>query len=259
MRFKLPFLFVLLVTSLFLTSSSVFAKDNGSGIALSVPIQDKNVFDGDLVSSQNGDYSLSKEPYDHNVYGIVVLAPAVAFESDLGAKAKPVVNSGDIFVRVSTINGQIKQGDPLTTSNIPGVAQKADKTGYIIGIALGSYSQKDSKKIGKILVSFAPKYFSGSAASSIRTNLIDTLKNAPQAMSLSPLVSLRYILAALIAILSFVLGFVYFGKVAMNGVEALGRNPLAAKLIQFSVILNLLLTISIIGVGLAIAYLILML
>ncbi|KKU82490.1 MAG: hypothetical protein UY11_C0046G0010, partial [Candidatus Amesbacteria bacterium GW2011_GWC2_47_8] len=41
--------------------------------------------------------------------------------------------------------------------------------------------------------------------------------------------------------------------------EAVGRNPLAGRLIQLSVVLNLLLTALIMGSGLVIAYLILVL
>lgn len=259
MKLKFAFLVILLTFSAFIRSHQRVLADSGSGIAISVPIADKNVQDGDIVSSQNGAYYLSKVVYDHTVYGVVTLTPAVAFESTSGPKTNPVISSGEVFVRVSTLNGAIKQGDGITTSTIPGVGQKADKAGFIVGIALANYSEKDPRKVGKILVSFAPRFNTDSLGGTVKANLIDTFRNAPEAMTMSPLISLRYILAAIIAILSFILGFVYFGKVAMNGVEALGRNPLAGKLIQFSVILNLLLTMLIVGVGLVIAYLILML
>ena len=58
---------------------------------------------------------------------------------------------------------------------------------------------------------------------------------------------------------SFVMGFVYFGRVARSGIEAIGRNPLASRIIQFNVILHILISIVIVLVGLAIAYLILIL
>ncbi|MCL4353977.1 hypothetical protein M1349_00710 [Patescibacteria group bacterium] len=259
MKKVLPVFAFLILFSVFCQLKPAIAKDSSSGIAISIPIQGENIQDGDIISSKDGKYVLSNEPYDSNVYGVVALNPAIAFTLSSGSKTKPVITAGDVFIRVSTANGGIKQGDGLTTSTIPGVAQKADKTGFIIGTALDDYSEKDTKKIGRILVSLSPRYNTDNLGGSVKTNLIDTLRNAPQAMTLSPLVSLRYVLAAIIAILSFVLGFVYFGKVAMNGVEALGRNPLAGKLIQFSVVLNLILTMVIVGVGLIIAYLILIL
>ena len=54
-------------------------------------------------------------------------------------------------------------------------------------------------------------------------------------------------------------GFIYFGKMSKTGVEAIGRNPLAGKQIQFNVILHLAVTVAIVLAGLAMAYFILIL
>jgi hypothetical protein len=48
--------------------------------------------------------------------------------------------AGRIKVKVSTINGDIKVGDLLTSSSIPGVAVRASGSGPIIGKALESYN-----------------------------------------------------------------------------------------------------------------------
>jgi hypothetical protein len=71
------------------------------------------------------------------------------------------------------------------------------------------------------------------------------------------LASLRYLLAIIVAVMAFGLGFVYFGRVAKGGVEALGRNPLAGRAIQLSVLMNLILTVAIMVGGLVLAYIIL--
>jgi F0F1-type ATP synthase membrane subunit c/vacuolar-type H+-ATPase subunit K len=60
-----------------------------------------------------------------------------------------------------------------------------------------------------------------------------------------------------VVILSFILGFISFGRIANTGVEALGRNPLAGKMIQFGIFLNVLITISIVIAGFALAYFVL--
>lgn len=253
--------FFALALVLFSADKTVVA-DISSGIATSIPIVDKNPQDGDIVTLKNSGYFLSVVAYDQSVFGIVVTNPAVAFEASGSADTVPVVSSGKVYVRVSTVNGPIKQGDLITTSTIRGIGQKATNFGYVIGAALESYSNSDPKKIGKILVAFNPRYNSegtGSGAGIIRTNLLEVVKNAPQAATASPLASLRYLLAAAVVIISFVLGFIYFGRVAINGIEALGRNPLAGRLIQLSVLFNLFLTIIIIAIGLAISYLILIL
>ena len=60
-------------------------------------------------------------------------------------------------------------------------------------------------------------------------------------------------------LISFSLGFIYFGRVAKTGIEAMGRNPMAGKMIQLSVLFNIIVTVIIVLIGLAIAYLILIL
>lgn len=256
--------FIVISTLLFLASlpvNKVLAQETSSGIAISVPINDKSVQDGDIVSSKNNGYFLSDTPYDSSIFGVVTENPAVSFENLDSPNAKAVISSGKVYVRVSSINGNIKAKDLITSSTIKGVGQKATQNGFVLGTALESYSSNDPKKIGKLLVSFNPHYNSDTmpGTSAVRTNIFQTIKNAASASSLSPLASLRYLLAAVIVIIAFILGFIYFGRVAMNGVEALGRNPLAGRLIQLSVVFNLLLTVGIMGIGLAIAYLILIL
>jgi F-type H+-transporting ATPase subunit c len=67
--------------------------------------------------------------------------------------------------------------------------------------------------------------------------LIAVAKQSASAPFFEPLASLRYILATFVVILSFALGFIYFGRVAHAGVEAIGRNPEAASKIQTAMIL----------------------
>ena len=90
-----------------------------------------------------------------------------------------------------------------------------------------------------------------------RSNLLEVLRSGISAPVLTPLAVIRYLLAAIVLIASFVLGFIYFGRMARTGVEAVGRNPLASRTIQINIFVNLLLMLIIIGIGLALSYLIL--
>ena len=54
--------------------------------------------------------------------------------------------------KVSSQNGIILKGDPLTSSSIPGVAMKATKAGRVIGYALENYENSNPEEIGSILV-----------------------------------------------------------------------------------------------------------
>jgi F0F1-type ATP synthase membrane subunit c/vacuolar-type H+-ATPase subunit K len=130
-------------------------------------------------------------------------------------------------------------------------------SGQVVGIALQDYSSDNPELVDDILVQLDIR--ANVIQQNVRVNLIDALRSGTQAPFLTPLTSLRYILAALITGGAFVIGFASFGKTSGSGVEALGRNPLAHKTIQRSIVFNLILTAVIMMVGLVLAYLILVL
>jgi len=226
-----------------------------AGIGVSVTINDKNVQEGDIISSTNSNYSLTRSEYDTSIFGIVTKNPALGLDNKVSQNTTYVISNGQALVRVSAKNGAIKAGDLITSSETPGVGEKAIKNGFVIGNAMESYS--NTKTVGKIMVNISPHFNNNTP--NFRTNLLSSLRSAGSAAFISPIEALRYVSAALVAILAFAIGFTYFGRVAAKGVEAVGRNPLAGRLIEFSVVLNILLTGVIIFVGLTISYLILIL
>lgn len=209
------------------------------GIGSVVKIENSDATNGDIVSMKDGRYVLSTPDNEATLYGVIDSESAITVTT-VGSKAGfPVVSSGISYVRVSSLNGEIKAGDYVAASPVPGVGAKKEGFGYVIGIAHAGFSNEDPEIIGKIPV-----------ALSIRSVSPLTF------FMTSPITSLRYILAFIVAFSSVIVGLVYFGKVARSGVEALGRNPLAARLIELGVFLNLLLTLGIIAVGSVIAYII---
>lgn len=252
--------YLIIAFSTFALLISFSANTNGqtsSGVAISIPIADKDAKDGNIISSSTNGYVLSSVSYDPSIYGVITEDPSLFIQNTNLPDIKPVITSGKAYVTVSTINGAIQPNDFVTSSEIPGVGQKSTINGFILGTALESYTEVDSNKAGKILVSLNPRF--NSSFIGLRGNLIQILRDAGGVFNLSPLASLRYLLAAIIAVASFLLGFIYFGRVARSGVEALGRNPLAARMIQLGIVFNLLLTLGIMAVGFGIAYLILIL
>ena len=69
---------------------------------------------------------------------------------NLGDKSVAVGLVGQVRTRVSTANGEIKIGDPLTTSSTSGIAVKATSVGQILGKAIEAF---DGQGEGNILVS----------------------------------------------------------------------------------------------------------
>ncbi len=225
---------------------------NSSGIAVYIQVLDKNITEGDIVTLSKKGYVLTNAPYDPNIFGVVVTDPAIAFESSQ-PNSHPVVSEGKVFMRVSTINGVIKKGDLITSSTIPGVGQKATESGFIVATALEDYSAASSKGVGKILVVLSVGH--GSVSSEVRSNLLRTFEFVLKAPYMSPLNVLRYTFAAIMVIGSFLIAVGYFGRISSLGIEALGRNPLASRIILFSIVLHVILAFTIIAVGIAVAYL----
>lgn len=235
----------------------VQAQGMSSGIALRLPV-DSNITDGSVVCVEDGGLDVCENQYALNMYGVVTDSPVAAFESMDGDDGRYVVSSGRVFVRVTEKNGPIKVGDLLTSSSVPGVAEKATDNGYVLGSVMGEFIPGDQVDgLGKVELLLNIRLHTG--LSSARSNLIEYLKQGIEAPLFEPLASLRYVLAALLILLSFVLGFVYFGKMARSGIEAIGRNPLASKMIQLQVIFNVTVLIVVIVAGLFAAYLVLIL
>lgn len=238
-----------------LTTSLVFAQVGSSGVAVSVPVQGEDVSDASLVCSGEGGFVECSELYDSSIYGVITDDPAAVFEGGEFEGSRPVMSTGTAVLRVSAVNGAIVVGDLLTSSEIPGVAVKADQDGFVIGAAMEEFDPVDSNAEGLILISLNihPTIGLSGAASSLLTNLGRGL-SLPV---LNPLVSLRYLLAFAIVVIGFTVGFVNFGRVGRAGIEAIGRNPLARRAIQLSVFINIALGIVIIVGSLVIAALIL--
>ena len=254
MKSGLSMLLVLFVV----ISSFTLVKAADFGIAKQLIIKDKNVRVGDIITSGEGGFSITKKTYDQAVVGVVTANPAVSFDtSTTGAEQKRyyVLDSGTSLVNVSTINGPIKNGDYITSSTIPGVGMKSTKTGFILWSSLEDYFEKDPKAIKKINVVLHPRIIASQRVA--KTGFADIKNLSLLALAEDPLNFLRYVIAALVFIFSIFLGFFVFGRIASRGVEALGRNPLAARVIHFGIILNVLITIAIIAAGILVAILIL--
>lgn len=245
--------FILIFTFFEFTNAQV----NSSGIAISKTLKSENVQNGDLICLKEGGYFLCDEEYSTGIYGVAIENPSAAFDQGGDGDVKLVISQGNVKVKINSSNGNIQEGDFITSSITPGVAMKAIKNGQIIGVAQESYESESGDAFGFISISLDIRYTTQIKASN--ENLLENIKQAFLAPSLAPLASLRYLLAFLIAIISFVLGFTYFGRVIRTGIEAMGRNPLAKNMIQINILLNILITLVIIGGGLAVAYLILVL
>lgn len=224
-----------------------------SNVTFSVPLDVGE--EGSIVSFKNATYELSKVPYDSGIIGVISNSSVLSLEDINLTQAKSVATSGEASVRITTRSGAIKVGDFITSSNVPGVGQKAVLIGQVLGTALQAYDSPNADTVGLITILVNPR--SNVLTNSVKVNLIEALRSGSMDVIFTPANSLRYLLALIIIVLAFFLGFASFGKISGSSVEALGRNPLASKVIKSVVIFNFLLTFIILVVGLALAYFIL--
>ncbi len=250
----LPTIFSL-VLLMFVGALAPVLAQNISSIAISVPIPG-DVKEGNLVCSDKNGYFLCNKEYQSSIYGVVTLNPSVSINNAADGMYQ-VSTVGIVNVLVSAKNGNIAKGDLVTTSTDSGVGQKATKNGFVLGSADEDYSPANPTDTA--LVAVAINIHQTVDLADFRTNLLSVLQSGLTGITLSPIAILRYLAAAIMVIISFVLGFIYFGRVTKAGVEAIGRNPVARGTIQSSIVFHIILTLGIAAVGLIIAYLILVL
>lgn len=170
-------------------------KEKGENISQYYPTLDENIESGDVVSildkgglifTENTKYLIGKstQPYDQKVLGVISENSVVTINGG-GNKPEPekkvylrqVALTGQVLVKVSTENGEIKIGDYLTSSSIPGVAMKAKRAGKTIGMALENFSGSNGE-IGKIKMFVNVDWYGGeleetSSFSGIFSNLFN--------------------------------------------------------------------------------------
>ena len=128
-------------------------KVGGADLAEVYSSNDGSIAEGDVVSVdssiQNG-VQKSRKTYDSTVLGIVSTKPGMVLgDGNVSGTPVLVALSGRVPVKVSAENGEIKAGDYLTSSSIPGVAMRATKAGAIIGTAMTGY---DGEGVGVVIV-----------------------------------------------------------------------------------------------------------
>lgn len=246
------FLFTFLVPLNVLAQEREF--ENSFGVARYVPLDDKDSQDGTIISFNNKQYVSSRFAYDQDVVGVITANPAVVFKVE-GLGKNPLLSDGNVYVRISAKNGAIARGDEIAASDIPGVGMKATRSGFVIGTALEDYNPSDPNKEGLISVALNMHYLLREPK--LAKGFFEALQLTALATYEAPTIVFRYFLAALLVIVSSILGAFTFAKIARNGIEALGRNPLAGKTIQVGILMNVMITVAIVFSGLAVAYFVL--
>ena len=245
------FLLAILIFNFLLLSfhlPNAIAQVSSTGTANHIDILDEKIENGNIVVATPNGYKLSTEEYDPEIFGIVSTNPAIALITTTNKNSYPVVSYGNVFVKVSNVNGPIKKGDYVTSSRIKGTGMRASRSGIVIGQAMED-AIFDNSKAALIPVMLNIHQAGGNS-------LLDIFNLGKIATYEAPTKVVQYTVAAVIMLLSFGAGSIIFAKAVNTGLEALGRNPLASRTIQFSIVLNLILIVVIVVAGASLAYLV---
>lgn len=110
---------------------------------------------GDIISPQSGKNIQKADREDKlPVLGVVSSEPGIILgnnhDDQFNADEYPVALSGRVPVKISTENGDIKIGDHIMLSSLPGIGMKATSSGEMIGIALNDFTAGDGSKTEEV-------------------------------------------------------------------------------------------------------------
>lgn len=266
-RFSLIARTIFTLISLFTLHFSLFtlpvhAQSQGLEVTAAYEIADTDTdaAQGDIVVATDKGLVRTSKSFDNKMFGVISDQPILVYRNN-DLKGKPVIRSGVTTVNITTLNGPIKYGDYITSSQIPGKGQKASESGYVLGIALAAFDGAGADQVdgpagkvasGKITMAIRVEYaeltnprFAGRLFGFVGSSFLENI-NDPKKFG----TVVRYIAAGLIVLLSFTFGFLTFSRSIVKSIEALGRNPLAKATIQLSILINiaLLVVTGIIGI-----------
>ena len=259
----LSLIFLFSIITLLLPKVITYAQAPNFSIATTYQITDPDLENGDIISLNKEKNSLtrSSKAYDETMYGVYLKNPKIVYYN---ANADfPIARTGEVDVNITTVNGPIAVGDYISSSVLPGKGQKATEfTGFMLGIALTPFSQKDGTEIiinkktyrqgqVKVAVGIGPATptlikASGGAFGTLKyiaSSFIYNIGTSRQAERI-----FRYTLATLVALISIIASLYFFGKNVTKGIEMIGRNPLAKVSIQTMILVNILI-IALIALG----------
>jgi hypothetical protein len=269
-KFFYIILSVLVVTLIFNVSrlnvkADTFSQSYNTNIAIP---------NGSLVSLRPGSSNqiiIAELNNNDDLLGVTVSPQASLVNLNSNGGNVQVVTSGSATVLVSDINGDINQGDSLTTSPIAGVAMKATAQGKIIGYANTNFNNR-SLGSSKIQLSNNKNEIENVAIGSISANImvgnyqnLPTLRgngviSAVQAVAISTtgksISTARALLALLVLIVAVVVSILILYTAVASSIRSIGRNPLSRHSILQSLIQVIIAVIVIMLSGFSIVYLI---
>ena len=183
---------------------------------------------------------LANQQSANRTVGVVSSAPLISLSDGKGSVK--VVTSGITSVLVSDINGSISTGDKITASPLSGIGMVATADTQVIGVAKSDFNIKSGTKrtvtdrdgtkhtiyIGQIPLQTSISFYQAPASKYVPP-FIQSLANGIAGHSVS---LVRVLFACLILILTFGSTAILVYSSIRSSIVSIGRNPLAANVIN---------------------------
>ncbi len=101
----------------------------------------------------------SSSSYDNNAFGVTATQPGLVLDDNGTYNKIKVALKGRVPVLVTTENGPIKVGDPITASSKPGIGMKATRSGRIVGYAMSEWTSSDPNEIDHVILFVNPETY----------------------------------------------------------------------------------------------------
>lgn len=204
-----------------------------------------------------------------NLLGIVVNADNSSLSITNGKDNEvQVATTGSLEILVSTINGNIAQGDYITASPISGVGMKATSNVRVIGIAQGdlnekngsseTYNDKEGHKqtvlLGQVPVLVNVSNYFKQPDKTLIPSAVQTIANALAGRSVS---TVPILISAGVFLVTIVVAVSIIFSMVRSSIISVGRNPLSQSAIYRDLIQMSALVLGILAVGFVAIYLIL--
>ncbi len=202
------------------------------------------------------------------IVGVVTTFDASSVTLASGEAKVLVESEGQVLSYVSDLGGQVKQGDLLVMSPLKGILMKADETttSPVIAIAAEdvvatvddaltySVEQSGSKKETKIVKAKVNLNRQGAVSNGGARGEPSTLAKLGKAVVGKEVGEARVLAALIIFIIVLIAeGGIIYGAVT-SSITALGRNPMARKIIRREIAQVVIVAIGVLLVGLAGVY-----
>lgn len=204
----------------------------------------------------------------NKIVGVAVEADTSLLAVNPDSSKVQVAKSGSLPVLVSTVNGDIKNGDRITASPFSGIGMKAIGSGYIVGRAQGEFndksqgsttqqvSDKNGKRqtvtVGYVQIDLNPKFDTDAG-----NDGLNGIQQWVRSLTGHTVSKSRVIIAVVVAVAAILAVIILMYASIYGSIISIGRNPLARQSIFRALAHVLLMALLIVGVAFGLVYLLL--